>query len=246
MNNKLFYYFITIIFLVSVILVVNNYTSDEEYDISLIFVDIKNVQMVKVKTKKEIKKSNTNLGQLKEVSFEPLREIEEEKEEEPVVIIPENPWHLPTEVGIVSQYPSYYHVAYDITSPRGVGEAIYPVANGVISGIYRDPAGALTVTILHYIDNQYYTSQYVHLSRYGNISVGQNVTYNDIIGYMGSTGYSTGVHLHLAVLNCSLFNPNDSSCPNLGEFFRFDKRRFSEGYYGLGAHINVPPSWSSR
>ena len=202
--------------------------------------------MVKVKTKKELKKASTSLGKLKEVSFIPTREIEEVKEEQPIVIIKENPWHLPTQVGRVTQYPSYYHVAYDITSPRGTGEAIYPIANGVISGIYRDPAGALTVTILHYIDNQYFTSQYVHLSRYGNIRVGQEVTYNDVIGYMGNTGYSTGVHLHLAVLNCSLFNPNDPACPNLGTFFIFDKRRFQEGYYGLGSHIYVPSSWNSR
>lgn len=156
-------------------------------------------------------------------------------------------WHLPTEIGIVTQNPHYGHVALDITSPRGSQEIIFPVANGVVSSIYTDRAGAKIVTVLHNIDNQKYTSQYVHLSSYASgIYVGKEVTVNDALGFMGTTGNSTGVHLHLAVLDCALFDPNDSNCSNLNGFFRYGRARLSQGYIGLGTMMIVPGSWSSR
>ena len=107
--------------------------------------------------------------------------------------VPKKIWYLPTEMGIVTQKPSYGHVAIDITSPRGTAENIFPVANGVISGIYTDWAGAKIVTVAHNINGQNYTSQYVHLSSYAyGLYVGKPVTVNDVLGKMGTTGISTG------------------------------------------------------
>lgn len=174
-----------------------------------------------------------------------LEEIIIPKKEEPAP--PRRIWYLPTEMGEVSQYPSYYHMAYDITSPRGYAENIFPIANGVISGIYRDSAGANIVTIRHNIDGKIYTSQYVHLSVYANgLYVGKPVTINDCIGRMGNTGISTGVHLHITVLDdCNLFGEG-YNCRDLNAFFNYGKQRISNGYIGLGSVISVPPSWSTR
>ena len=150
-------------------------------------------------------------------------------------------------MGTISQNPHYGHVALDITSPRGSNELIFPVANGTISSIYRDGAGALIVTVLHNVNGKKYTSQYVHLSSYANgLYVGKPVTINDCLGKMGSTGYSTGVHLHLAVVDCALFDPNDPNCSDLNGFFRYGRYRLGQGYIGLGTMMNVPGSWSSR
>ena len=92
-----------------------------------------------------------------------------------------------------------------------------------------------------------YTSQYVHLSRYADgLYVGKPVTINDALGQMGTTGNSTGVHLHLAVLDCALFDPNDNNCRDLGAWYRYDKIRFQQGYIGLGTMMNVPGEWYSR
>lgn len=53
-----------------------------------------------------------------------------------------------------------------------------------------------------------YTTLYAHLSRYAKIRVGQRVKQGQIIGYVGSTGLSTGPHLHLGLyLHKRAINP---------------------------------------
>lgn len=156
-------------------------------------------------------------------------------------------WYLPTEHGIITQYPSYWHAAYDITSSRGSNEVIFPVANGVVSSIYTDNAGALVVTVLHEVNGQKYTSLYAHLSRYADgLYVGKPVTVNDCLGYMGTTGYSTGIHLHLVLVDCAMFDSNDPYCSDLNGYFNYSKRRINEGFYGLGAVMEVPSQWWGR
>lgn len=176
---------------------------------------------------------------LMETNLKSVKEIKASK-----ILTNEDIWHLPTKVGYITQYPSYGHVAYDITSPRGVMEDIYPVADGVISGLFRDPAGALIVTIYHNIDGVDYTSEYVHLSAYAEgIYVGKEVSVNDSIGRMGQTGYAYGVHLHFALIDCKLFDENDVNCKDINSFYNYGRRRYTEGFSGLNSLINVWPSW---
>ena len=44
-----------------------------------------------------------------------------------------------------------------------------------------------------------YVTLYGHLSKYGKFKVGDRVQQHDIIGYVGSTGRSTGPHLHYTI-----------------------------------------------
>ena len=194
-----------------------------------------------------VEKHQESLGVVEETKMDSLpmsveqSSIDKEKSKKTLT------WHLPTENGSITTYPNYGHVAYDITSWRGTAETIYPVADGVISNIYTDSYGALIVTVLHEMDGVKYTSQYVHLSSYANgIYVGMSVTTNDPLGQMGSTGWSTGNHLHIAVLDCALFDPNDPHCSDLNGWSNYGKQRLSENFYGLGVFVYVPQSWNSR
>lgn len=160
---------------------------------------------------------------------------------------PKRVWYLPTEYGMITNYPSASHFALDITSPRGTAEPIYPIANGTISGIYKDSAGAKIVTVNHNINGQNYTSQYVHLSSYApDLYVGKLVTINDYLGFMGKTGIATGVHLHLAVVDCSIFDANDKNCSSLNGFFNYGRQRYYQNFMGLQSLMNVTETWYSR
>ena len=58
-----------------------------------------------------------------------------------------------------------------------------------------------------YLGGRYVTTGYNHASRY-IVHVGQHVRKGQVVGYVGSTGFSTGCHLHLMVwLNGRLRNP---------------------------------------
>ena len=235
----------------------------EAYVISYEYINIKDMATASVATKTakndSVLTTLISPKELKETTLELISTSQEGTEEitevampllnntEQTLDVPKQIWYLPVENGIITSTPNYYHVAYDITSPRGSNEPIFPVANGTISGIYSDNAGAKIVTIHHVVNGINYTSQYVHLSSYApDLYVGREVTINDYIGMMGTTGISTGVHLHLAVVDCTLFDPNDANCSDLNGFFRYASARYSQGFTGLGNLMNVPWNWTGR
>ena len=230
---------------------------DDEYTIEYEYINIKDMSKANVTTKEVSNNifdnllSGNNLGSLEEVGMNSLNNVEgvdlPVQNGSSATVENRQIWYLPVEMGRVSQNPRYGHNAYDIISPRGTGETIHPVANGTISNIYTDPAGALRVTVLHDINGVKYTSQYVHLSSYAEgIYIGQPVTINDALGQMGTTGNSTGVHLHVTVMDCALFDPNDPNCSDLGRWYNYTNQKFSEDFIGLGSVIYVPYEWNNR
>lgn len=231
--------------IISIFVQIDEYLANKEpYTISYESVNIRDMTKPHIATK--ISKTGQEaeiykeLGDVAEVNMGSLRQPATEVSQKRV-------WYLPTQYGSITTYPNMGHVAYDITSWRGTAETIYPVAEGVVSGKYIDSYGALVVTVLHNVNGKKYTSQYVHLSSYANgLYVGKKVSINDPLGQMGSTGWSTGTHLHIAVLDCALFDSSDKNCYDLNAWYRYDKKRLSENFYGLGVLVYVPNSWNSR
>ncbi len=83
------------------------------------------------------------------------------------------------------------HYGVDYAAP--VGTPVHAIGDGkVTETAYKKGSGNM-VKIRH---NSVYTTAYLHLSRFGKgINPGVYVNQGDVIGYVGSTGLSTGPHL---------------------------------------------------
>ena len=78
------------------------------------------------------------------------------------------------------------------------GTPVYAAGNGIVERASRYGGYGNYVRIRH--ANGYKTA-YAHLSRYGaSAKKGRRVRQGDVIGYVGSTGASTGPHLHYEVI----------------------------------------------
>ena len=88
------------------------------------------------------------------------------------------------------------HKGVDFAAPSGT--PIYAGGNGVIEYVGRNGGYGKYIRIRH---NNEYKTAYAHLSNYKKgISKGVRVNQGDIIGYVGSTGNSTGPHLHYEII----------------------------------------------
>lgn len=93
-------------------------------------------------------------------------------------------------------YKSGFHNGIDISA--SYGEPIKAARMGKIIGIGNCGRYAYGKWMLIEHDNKL-TTLYGHLSSYGAYKIGDTVERGAIIGYEGSTGYSTGPHLHFGV-----------------------------------------------
>jgi murein DD-endopeptidase MepM/ murein hydrolase activator NlpD len=97
-----------------------------------------------------------------------------------------------------------FHYGMDFTAPSGTD--IFATGNGIVKEAGRDAGYGNTILIDH---GYGYESMYGHLSRI-MVKVGQSINRGDIIGLVGSTGASTGPHLHYEVLkNGQKVNPQN-------------------------------------
>jgi murein DD-endopeptidase MepM/ murein hydrolase activator NlpD len=95
-----------------------------------------------------------------------------------------------------------FHQGLDISTEKG--QPVFATADGVIeSASYTGDYGNLIV-VAHGFG---LTTRYGHLSAFA-VKPGRQVKRGDVIGYVGSTGRSTGAHLHYEILaNGTLINP---------------------------------------
>ena len=102
------------------------------------------------------------------------------------------------------------HYGVDYAAPTGT--PVMTIGDGVVTSVKYEGAGGNTVRITH---NSVYKTAYLHLSKYAKgLKVGQRVRQGEVIGYVGSTGRSTGPHLDFRVWkNGSPVNPLKMDSP---------------------------------
>lgn len=90
----------------------------------------------------------------------------------------------------------------------GCGTPLKAAAAGTVSERYFNAGYGNRLMIDHgQVDGKYVTTGYNHATRY-TVGVGQKVAKGEVVGYVGTTGYSTGCHLHLMVWeNGSMVDP---------------------------------------
>ncbi|NII50031.1 peptidoglycan DD-metalloendopeptidase family protein [Frigoribacterium endophyticum] len=94
---------------------------------------------------------------------------------------------------------STFHEGLDFVP--GAGSPIQAIADGTVS-VVTGPSGAFGnhVEIEHVIDGQKVTSTYSHMQTGSvEVKVGDTVTVGQLVGKVGSTGNSTGAHLHFEI-----------------------------------------------
>ena len=88
------------------------------------------------------------------------------------------------------------HKGIDFAAPKGT--PVYAGGNGVIEMAGRNGGYGNYIRIRH---NNEYKTAYAHLSGFKKgISKGVRVNQGEVIGYVGSTGRSTGPHLHYEII----------------------------------------------
>ena len=93
---------------------------------------------------------------------------------------------------------SSHHNGVDFTP--GVGTPIYSIADGVVTASEFSGSFGQLVYMDHVINGQKVESIYGHMITGSSpLVAGQTVKVGDLIGLVGSTGASTGAHLHLEV-----------------------------------------------
>lgn len=89
----------------------------------------------------------------------------------------------------------------------GCGTPVHATQSGTVTAVEYHGASGQRVKIDH---GNGYTSGYFHLQGY-NTTVGAKVEQGDVVGYVGSTGRSTGCHLHFEIIDTSGNSVNPSS-----------------------------------
>lgn len=95
---------------------------------------------------------------------------------------------------VLKRYRAHHGVDY--AAP--VGTPVKSIGDGVvIAKAYQSGSGGNYVKVKH---NSVYTTTYMHLSKFASgLAVGKSVRQGEVIGYVGSSGLSTGPHLDFRV-----------------------------------------------
>jgi murein DD-endopeptidase MepM/ murein hydrolase activator NlpD len=115
------------------------------------------------------------------------------------------------------------HKGVDFAAPTGT--PIYAAGDGVVERAGRNGGYGKYVRIRH---NSKLKTAYAHMHRIrSSVKNGARVKQGQVIGYVGSTGRSTGPHLHYEVLlNNKQVNPRSVNLPTGEELTGKEKQKF--------------------
>ena len=128
------------------------------------------------------------------------------------------------------------HKGIDFAAPKGT--PVYAGGNGVIEMAGRNGGYGNYIRIRH---NNEYKTAYAHLSGFKKgISKGVRVNQGEVIGYVGSTGRSTGPHLHYEIIyQNKQINPLTLKLPSGKILEGKELERFRKNYKMILAnHLN--------
>ena len=112
-------------------------------------------------------------------------------------VTPVSGWRLTSPFGMRKHPVLGYnrmHNGIDMACPQGT--PIYATRAGKVTRASYQAGGAGNYVSINHLDG--FASIYMHMTHYV-VSAGQTVSQGQLIGYVGSTGISTGPHLHFGV-----------------------------------------------
>ncbi|MET4698388.1 murein DD-endopeptidase MepM/ murein hydrolase activator NlpD [Constrictibacter sp. MBR-5] len=134
---------------------------------------------------------------------------------------------------------SKMHRGIDFAAPTGT--PIMAAGNGTVRFAGRRGGYGKYVSIRH---NAEYDTAYAHMSRIApDVTPGKRVKQGDIIGYVGTTGRSTGPHLHYEVMvNNQQINPMSIKLPSGTKLAGKDLARFRAVRRAIEERLDRMPS----
>ena len=117
------------------------------------------------------------------------------------------------------------HTGVDLAARSGT--PIYAAGDGVIK-YYKWQSGYGNKVEIQHVNG--YETAYGHMSRYvDGLGVGSHVRQGQVIGYVGSTGQSTGPHLHFEIkINGNLVDPLSVKLPKDNVLAQQYETKFAE------------------
>ena len=135
------------------------------------------------------------------------------------------------------------HKGVDFAAPTGT--PIYAAGDGVISYKGRKGGYGNYISIRH---NGRLSTAYAHMHKFAKgMGTGKRVKQGQVIGYVGTTGRSTGPHLHYEVLvNGVQKNPNSVDLPTGEQLagaeldkFKTHIKKIDQQYEGLNSSLRI-------
>ncbi len=122
---------------------------------------------------------------------------------DPEIVETKQSIRLPVDSFIVSQGYNFFHPGIDLATIKGT--PVYPIMEGSVVLINYGRFGYGNHVLIDHGNGR--QSLYAHLAKI-EVKEGEKVTFDSILGLIGSTGKSTGPHLHLQIFdNGNWINP---------------------------------------